>query len=270
MPTPPSEPPLPPKPRTSRWRLRTLRAHLPGWQNYSLSGVWRILHRHGLRLRSAQVQRYSPDPAYQAKVERLCACLQAAAQHPAEVVLVFLDEMGYHRWAEPGPAWTAQAPAPPAVARRGGPNNQQWRLVGGLNPVTGQVLVRDGYKVGRAKLCEFWQALVETYPQARRLYVVLDNWSIHRHPEVTTALAQYPPLELVWLPTYAPWLNPIEKLWRWLRQELLTLHRGAEHWEEFRQQVRDWLGQFAVGSPDLLRYVGLLGEGLLAQALKPG
>jgi hypothetical protein len=30
------------------------------------------------------------------------------------------------------------------------------------------------------------------------------------------------------------------------------------------------LAQFAEGSQDLLRYVGLLGEGLLAQALKPG
>ena len=34
------------------------------------------------------------------------------------------------------------------------------------------------------------------------------------------ALFQWPRIEPVWLPTYAPWLNPIEKLWRWLRQEV--------------------------------------------------
>lgn len=266
---PPPAPPAPPTPRASRWRLRTIRDSVASLRDYSLSGVWRVLQRHGLRLRSAQVQHYSPDPAYQSKVDRLCACLQEAAQHPEEVVLVFLDEMGYHRWAEPGVDWAAQAPAPPPVARRGGPNNQQWRIIGGLNPVTGQVLMRDGYKVGRAKLCEFWQVLATAYPQARKIYVVLDNWSIHRHPDVTTALAKYPQLELVWLPTYAPWLNPIEKLWRWLRQELLTLHRGAEQWEALRQQVRDFLAQFAAGSQELLHYVGLQGDGLLAQALKP-
>jgi putative transposase len=47
--------------------------------------------------------------------------------------------------------------------------------------------------------------------------VIQDNWNIHTHPEVLTALARYPRIKPVWLPTYAPWLNPIEKLWRWVR-----------------------------------------------------
>jgi len=32
-------------------------------------------------------------------------------------------------------------------------------------------------------------------------------------------------ITLVYLPTYAPWLNPIEKLWRKAYQEVLHLHR---------------------------------------------
>ena len=36
------------------------------------------------------------------------------------------------------------------------------------------------------------------------------------------------PIQLVPLPTYASWCNPIEKLWRQLRQELLHLHRFAD------------------------------------------
>ena len=87
--------------------------------------------------------------------------------------------------------------------------------------------------------------------------MVQDNWPPHRHPEVLQAAARQQ-LSLLFLPTYASWLNPIEKLWRWLKQDLIHLHRYAADLETLRQQVRAFLDPFAQGSPDLLRYVGLL------------
>jgi hypothetical protein len=71
-------------------------------------------------------------------------------------------------------------------------------------------------------------------------------------------------IHLLWLPTYAPWTNPIEKLWRWLKQSVLHNHQLAEHFDTLKEQVRTFLDQFTLGSPDparsadLLRYVGLL------------
>ena len=81
------------------------------------------------------------------------------------------------------------------------------------------------------------------------------------------ALQGWPQVEPVWLPTYAPWLNPIEKLWRWLRQDVLHLHRLADDWKALRQRVRAFLDQFAQGSQRLLEYVGLLGNGYLARMI---
>ncbi len=98
--------------------------------------------------------------------------------------------------------------------------------------------------------------------------MIRDNWSIHKHPGVREALRRWPQIRPVRLPTYAPWLNPIEKLWRWLRQDVLKLHRLAGDWPRLRGRVNQFLGQFAAGSQALLRYVGLLGKGKLAQALR--
>ncbi|MGB9722998.1 MAG: transposase [Chloroflexia bacterium] len=58
------------------------------------------------------------------------------------------------------------------------------------------------------------------------------------------------------LPTYASWLNPIEKRWRWLKQEVLHLHRWAHDLDQLRRQVWAFLDQFAEGSEALLHYVG--------------
>ena len=53
---------------------------------------------------------------------------------------------------------------------------------------------------------------------------VISAWNIHTHPDVLTALAKSPRITPVWLPTYAPHLNLLERVWRFLKQKL-ACHR---------------------------------------------
>jgi len=250
-------------PAPSRWTLRTIRASVDWLVTYTVSGGWRVLQSCGLGLHSACARLFSPDPDYQSKVRRLYRCLRDAARHPDTVVALFLDEFGYQRWPEVAPPWGLEA----AVAQRAG-TNQQWRTIGALNALTGQVNYLDGYIVGRQQVIQFYGLLDRAHPKkVERMYVIQDNWNIHTHPDVVTALADYPRITPMWLPTYAPWLNPIEKLWRWLRQDILKMHRWGEDWPQVKQRVRDFLDQFAHGSSALLRYVGLKGKGKLATVI---
>ena len=91
-------------PPRSRWTLRAIRAAIPELAAFSRSGVWRLLQRLGMRWRQGRAQQFSPDPAYATKVTALLTCLGAAAQAPGQVEVLFLDEMGFTRWPEPGPA----------------------------------------------------------------------------------------------------------------------------------------------------------------------
>lgn len=248
-------------PAPGLWTVARIRASVEWLADYSLSGVWRILQRLDLGLRSAQVRRYSPDPDYLIKKKRLERALRDAARHPQQAVALFLDEFGYYRWPAGSQNWG------PSVAERDG-NNQQWRTIGALNALTGQVNYLDNYIVGRRQLIKFYELLAQDYQPAQRIYLIQDNWNIHSHPEVLAALASRPQLRPVGLPTYSPWLNPIEKLWRWLRQAVLRLHRWVGDWPGLRQRVRDFLDQFRHGRGDLLRYVGLLGDGGLAKVIR--
>jgi DDE superfamily endonuclease len=245
-----------------RWTLRTLRVSIEWLAEDTVSGVWRVLHACGLGLHASCARLFSPDPAYRSKVRRLHRCLRDAARHPDTVAALFLDEFGYQRWPEVAPTWGREA----AVAQRAG-NNQQWRTVGALNALTGQVNYLAGYIVGRQQVSAFSTQLNRTYPTVDLLSVIPDNWNIHTHPDVLAALAKYPRIKPVWLPTYAPWLNPIEKLWRWVRQDILKMPRWVEDWPQVKHRVRNFLNQFAHGSQDLLRYVGLVGKGRLATVI---
>ena len=249
-------------PVPGRWTLRMIRVSVAWLAEYTVSGVWRVLQTCGLGLHASCARLFSPDPDYGRKVRRLYHCLRDAAHHPDTVVALFLDEFGYQRWPEVAPTWGVEA----AVAQRAG-NNQQWRTIGALNALTGQVNYLDGYIVGRHQVIQFYAHLNRAYPEVAQIYVIQDNWNIHTHPDVLTALEGYPRITPVWLPTYAPWLNPIEKLWRWLRQDVLKMHRWVEDWPQVKQRVHAFLDQFAHGSAALLRYVGLKGKGKLATVL---
>jgi hypothetical protein len=253
-------------PIPSRWTLTTIRATFGWLTGYSLSGVWRVVRRADIRLRSGRPQQFSPDPNYATKQAYLLDCLHQAARQPEQIVLLFMDEMGFFRWPDPGPDWMPAAPQPPIQVPCAN-NNRQWRVIGVLNALTGQVNYLDNYIVGRRIVGEMYEYIDRLYPTADHIFVVQDNWSIHSHPDVLARLTEQPRIQPVWLPTYAHWLNPIEKLWRWLRQAVLRMHRWANDWLELLGRVHAFFDQFAHGSQDLLRYVGLLGQGTLAQSI---
>ena len=88
------------------------------------------------------------------------------------------------------------------------------------------------------------------------IYVIQDCWPVHFLPEVTRTACRLG-ITLVPLPTYSSWRNPIEKLWRWLRQAVLYMHPWADDWQRTKLEVARFLDRFLLPSPDLLRYVGL-------------
>jgi hypothetical protein len=69
----------------------------------------------------------------------------------------------------------------------------------------------------------------------------------------TTALN----ITLVPLPTYSSWRNPIEKVWRFLKQEVLHMHPWADDWLHLKSQVAAFLDRFAAPNSTLLCYCGL-------------
>jgi hypothetical protein len=150
--------------------------------------------------------------------------LGEARRYPESVVAVFLDQRGVARWPDPAQDGAAAM----AVADRRGSKQGLWRTRGARNAWTGQVTYLDGYLGGRDKVITCYGQLVAAYPPAERIHAIQDNWSIHKHPDLVEALKQWPQIEPVGLPTYASWLNPIEKRWRWLKQDVLKLHRLAE------------------------------------------
>ncbi len=242
----------------SRWTLEAIGSVITWLSSYSLSGIWRILKVLKISYKRGRPHAHSPDPHYDIKEQWAEQCVAEARANPGKIVTVYLDEVSFYRQPTLASDWCPTGSDHQPLAERAvHKSNTRSRVVGALDVVTGQVTYRQRGKIGVDELCAFYRQLRDTYPEAERIYAIQDNWyNVHFHPEVMDTALDLGIIPVP-LPTYAPWLNPIEKLWRKLRQEIIHLHRLSNQWEELKARVKHFLDQFATDSPKLLHYVGL-------------
>jgi putative transposase len=89
-----------------------------------------------------------------------------------------------------------------------------------VNYHAGETVVIFRRRKRRREVAELLQALLDKHPD-ETLYVAWDNSNTHEDDEVEAVLrAACGRLILLYLPTYSPWLNPIENLWRHFRREV--------------------------------------------------
>jgi putative transposase len=92
--------------------------------------------------------------------------------------------------------------------------------IGAVNYHTGKTVVHFQRRKRRKEVAHLLEALLAKHPTGT-IYVAWDNASTHEDDEVEAVVrAAAGRLVLLYLPTYSPWLNPIEMLWRHFRREV--------------------------------------------------
>ena len=267
----------------TRWTLRTLGQVVPWLEDLSVPGIHQILSRIGISYKRARDYVRSPDADYAEKLSRIQQVLaEVSRETPETCVVLYQDEFSFYLQPTVAKDWAKTGTKTP-LARQSYLPQEVCYGIGALNPHTGDVVYQQVKKCTVAALHTFYTAICHRYPKAKRIYVIQDNRAIHFHANLMAALlpqtTPFPkptppnwtgkpskkigtlaklPIEIVQLPTYASWTNPIEKLWRWVRQSVIHLHRLSNDWQTLQNKVSAFMQQFKGGSHDLLHYVGLL------------
>jgi transposase len=239
------------------WTQRLLRDYLALYHHVHLSqsALSKSLHRAGLRWRRAKLRVHSPDPLYTVKRQRVADLQQLAlagtltseaAAHPRSdeppraARLAFLDSTDLHWCPDLGSAYIRAGGQlkvdTPGLA------NPWYALFGSLVYPSGEGLYTIHARKRTVDLLEHLHLLIDQDPLVF-WFVVLDNASAHTTAAVEAfALAYQERLELVYLPTYSPHLNLIERLWRFLRGQI-TRNRFYASLNELAEATVAWLEQ---------------------------
>lgn len=240
----------------NRWSIEFIQQAIHWLQACTKAGAWKILKRLGFSRQQALTFVRSPDPLFQLKMRTITQAFTRALCHPQQAAVLFEDELSYFQQPDATVDWGVTNQTAPRVWR-GTHGNRLTRIGATMDGITGKVLYHQGDKFGLRQMQDLYHRIRQEYDQPT-IFVVQDNWyRVHDHPAALQTAADLH-LTPLFLPTYASWLNPIEKLWRWLRQKVLYNHSLADDLPALRQSVDKFLGRFVLGSDNLLHYCGLL------------
>jgi transposase len=237
------------------WTQAMLRRYLRKYHQIQVTQttISKTLHRVGIRWRRAKRRVHSPDPLYIVKRQRVADLEQLAtsgslttdaAAHPRSdeppkpATLVFLDSTDLHWCPDIGATY---GPVGQQVkVDTPGLENPWYALFGSLFFPSGEGLYTVHQRKRAAELLEHLQLLIDLDPN-HFWFVVLDNASAHTTPAIEAFVNEHiNQLELVFLPTYSPHLNHIERLWRLMRSRI-TRNRFYESLNAVAQAAVHWL-----------------------------
>jgi transposase len=173
-----------------------------------------------------------------AKNRRLAAIGRAIAGLGADEEAVHLDEVDIHLNPKIGPDWMNCGKQKQVMTP--GQNVKRY-VCGALNLQTGCIDHATGERKNGLLFIQTLQTLLETYPKATMIHVVLDNFRIHTSKQVQAWMKQHGHrIKLHFLPPYCPDHNKIERKWRDLHAAVTRNHR-CKTIEELMSNVRRWL-----------------------------
>lgn len=193
----------------TRWSCATLSLQLAAQRGYTISRetIRRTLHQLGYAWKRARHAARDDDPERASKLARIRHVVETL---PGNAALFFADELDIHLLPKLGYEWMLKGTQTQVMTPG---TNQKSYLAAALNSVTGKLLHVVGERKNRFLFIDLLKAIDRACPAQKfaSVYVVVDNYRIHTAKAVVEWLAQHPRFALVFLPSYCPRANPIER-----------------------------------------------------------
>jgi len=111
------------------------------------------------------------------------------------------------------------------------------------------VIARSCKTVNQSSICELLRAIRAKNPKEDKIYLVLDNAAYNRAKSVKR-LAKKLSIRLIYLPPYSPNLNPIERLWKFMKKKIMA-NKHYENLEDFQEAITAFFRGIRKYKPEL-------------------
>lgn len=234
-------------------------------QEYSVSGCIKLVHRLGFEYKKP----VKLPRANEAEQRSFIATYDKLQNHlPEDEVIYFGDGVHPDHQVRPSHGWFYKDDLPAVPASSG---RKRVNIHGALCLENFDAPFIEAETINADTTIALFDMLEKRNPDKRRIHVILDNAAYHKAAKVREWLER--PgcrIKIIWLPSYAPHLNSIERFWgvmhsyvthnkfyktfRGFRKAILRFltETVPKHWRDFRDRVTD---NFRVISTDGYRVI---------------
>jgi len=204
--------------------------------SYSRSGLIALLHRLGFDYRKPEAMpRGLDDARQQAFIDEYENLLNTMG---ADEAIAFVDAVHPTHQVRPAGCWARKDVA---IAVEQTTGRERLNIHGAINLETGQTQILAVDRVNAQSFIKLLGEIEGTHTAMRLIHVFVDNASYHHAQIVKEWLAAAGrKIVLHFLPPYCPHLDPIERLWG-LMHENVTHNQDYKTFAEFRREIIKFL-----------------------------
>jgi transposase len=201
------------------------------WQViYTVSGMTKWLQTHDFRYKQPKGTPAKADLCQQEAFIK--AYLQLLEDTPAHESILFIDAVHPTMATKISYGWIKKGVNKPIATTA---SRTRVNIIGAIELKTMTVISDFVETVNADSIKSFFEKLRQSYPKAEKLHIILDQSGYHRSQAVKEAALLYN-IELHYLPPYSPNLNPIERLWKVMNEQVRN-NVVFESAQAFREQL---------------------------------
>jgi len=214
--------------------------------SYTPTGLVALLHRLGFVYKQTKVVPGKADEAAQVKFleETLPQILTEVEQ--GDAVLYFADAVHPTHNTVSSKGWIKKGQTFEIEGNSGRERLNINAAINGTDPA--QLVYNTPDTVNAASTRNLAEQLLSKHSD-KTVYLVCDN-ARYNHNHELNKWVEGKPIKLVFLPTYSPNLNLIERLWRFLRQHIIN-STYYERFEQFRNEIVSFLNSLHLYKDEL-------------------
>lgn len=206
--------------------------------SYTESGMRDLLHRMGYEYKKPKLVPGNPDIEAQEIFAQQYEEFMLAKSSDTEVL--FLDAVHPEHNTMAAYGWIKRGQTRELKTNSG---RQRLNLHGAINAETYQITLIESETVNADSTIDLLTSIEQAYPLSTTIHIILDNAKYHYSKSVKNFIKNSR-INLIFLPSYSPNLNLIERVWRFFKKKVLY-NKYHENIHAFRNACIEFFRNFS-------------------------
>ena len=193
---------------------------------YKVGGMTRLLHKLGFSYKKPKgVPGKAKTEEQEAFVEEYNRVKKRSLVYFADSTHPMLNPILSSGWIRKGKEFDIKTNS----------GRQRVNINGAIELNTLSVVSRSCDRVNGSSMCDLLRAIRFRHPKARRICLIMDNAPYNKSNRLRD-LAKELGIKILYLPPYSPNLNPIERLWKFMKKKVMA-NRYYPDIETFQREL---------------------------------